>query len=93
MPQGTRNTAGGASSTRGAAAGAGTQRPLAGATAARGQPTRLGRGFHARPPGGGTAKLLVFRKCLLRLLLRLRCGRGASALTRLLQQPGEGGCA
>lgn len=36
MPQGTRNTAGGASSARGAAAGAGTQRPLAGATAARG---------------------------------------------------------
>lgn len=55
--------------------------------------TRLGGGFHARPLGGGTAGLLVFRKCPLRRLLRLRCGRGASALTRLLQQPGDGGCA
>lgn len=50
-------------------------------------------GFHAHPPGGGTAKLPLFRKCPLRRLLRLRCGRGASALTLLLQQPGDGGCA
>lgn len=58
-----------------------------------GEGTRPGGGFHARPLGGGAAGLRVFRKCPLRRLLCLRCGRGASALTRLLQQPGEGGCA
>lgn len=36
--------------------------------------TPSGGGFHARPPGGGTAKLPLFRKCPLRRLLRLRSG-------------------
>lgn len=43
--------------------------------------TRSGGGFQARPPGGGTAKLPLFRKCPLPRLLRLRCG-GARARLR-----------